>query len=253
MEKIDSWAWIASLLIIVSAFAFAIVWVAIHGGKMKLGKLFGLDSEKEASPSRLPESVISDYRGGKYKELREYFKTEVRIQKAVLCTHFRFLFINYLKQCCGYGAGVESHEHVHLYVDVLNIALDTVYEPLTKKVIFKNHWPVKGESPHENESEEDFRKRFLHEITLPNTHTVMQLTKNKITDSWKYLSSVGIDRLKYINEYVDEKETLQYVINNSHALFLKCYDQKEYNEKIIENHDGTTPKRQKEEWGIMYG
>lgn len=257
LDKIPAVVWSSSLILLVLTVCFSIVWLVTHGGRFKFRgiEMNSKGDSEEVAFVTVEEKSISCYHIEKFKELKRDFNKEIPITKEVFLSHFKYQFIGFLKDIGYNHMSVESNEHTHVYNKVLNNALDSVFTPMTRKVIFENHWPVIGDKCKEGEKEtqKEFEKRFYKEVTEPNTITVMDLTKDEVSSSWEYFSKYGIDRTIYEENYVLSDLSMGVVLDKTSQLFIKCRKMRDLCFEQIQKKDGTSIEEIKEEWKAIYG
>lgn len=254
MNTVPAWVWSLSIFVFVITVCFSIIWVVINGGKFKF-KDIEIDSQDDhVQYDSIQDKAISCYHIEKFKELKRDIGKEIPITKEIFLSHFKYQFITYIKENHDYKSA-ESNECVHVYTKVLNNALNSVFIPMTRKVIFENHWPVRGDKCKEGEVEtpKDFEKRFYKEVTQPNTETVMELTRDEISSSWEYFHDKGIDRAAYEEKHVISNISMNVVLGKTSQLFIKCRKTRDLCFKQIQKKDGTPIDEIKEEWKAIYG
>lgn len=244
LEVIPVWFYAIVAVILIPTLAFLLV----RGISFSFKGLKVDTKRAEDNPNdiQIPISHLIQFR-----KLRHDIKEDILVSKGEFQAHFRTLFINYLKEEGIEHTGIENHEFVEMYEGYLEGALDTVFDPMVKKVIFGNHFPVRKVDKDGNytESEKDYENRFFEKLTRPTTYTILRMTKNKISSDWK----IKISRSKYEKDFVSSQKNMKILLGKMSDLIVKSRERRDHVFEQIHFQDGTSIEMIKFEWEMVYG
>lgn len=228
------------LLIMIIGFIFVI----LYKGAAVSFKDMKIDTKHEAGGVQnlvIPVSHLIQFR-----KLRTDVKDDILVLKGELRAHFRSLFITYLKKDFLKGfESVSQNEVLLQYEWILQHGLDTVFDPMIKKVIFGNHFPVKQE----RESETEFEKRFFEKLTKPTTFTILKMTRSTIASNWL----LPVNREEYERDFIMSSQNLKIVLGKASDLIIKCRERRDHVFQQIQFQDETEVEMIKFEWEMVYG
>lgn len=198
----------------------------LNGRGFSLGKLHIDGKEQpmskeeiEAVATHAAEEAIAHYKAQQSKIIQTYkrfkgdVKEDVRQFMSGLFSLYRKTFITALKDSGVPADGISNHKDLLVYELALKKSSAEIIIKNTKKTIYQNHFPVRGEkdTPNWKESEEEFAQRLKEGFTKNTFNLIGGLSETDISMNWhidsisrtdfeaKYLPTAHDKALEYAN------------------------------------------------------
>lgn len=238
VRSIPGWL-IGAIIILILVIIFIILFKGIYLS------FKGLKLDTTQHPEDIQELSIPVAHLIQFRKLRHDMKEDILVIKGEFKAHFTSKFRDFLIDKGLDDTNNKSSDYTRDYAKTLGHALDTVFDPMIKKVIFGNHFPVREE----NESEKDYEDRFYEKLTKPNTLTIMKMTKGAVAAEWDF----KLSRTDFEENYVMSTENIDEILQKSSSTLIKIRSRRDHVFEQIQNQDETSIEMLKFEWEMVYG